>query len=140
MSSRLSEKNTQSSKLPPRFNKNKDFSFKPPSMIEMQSGSLKKGSIPPPPTNKGSGLLVFGTSNVVNHLDTDTMATKLRLPVRLVPAMKLETFEEKVKEVNPSRDWLVLIHGLGQYRFMQNANLISSNNILMAGPVKKCLT
>ena len=110
LSSRLSEKN----KFPPRFNKSKDNSYKPPSMIEMQSGSLKKGSIAPPPANKGQGLLVFGTSNVVNHLDTAVLSNTLKLPVRLVPAMKLETFEEKAMDVNPARDWLVLIHGLGK--------------------------
>lgn len=117
LSSRLTDKNSQNSRLPPRFNKNKDYTstVKPPSMVEMQSGSLKKGSAPlPPPANKGNGLLVFGTSNVMNHLDTLKMSKMCKLPVRLVAAMKLETFEEKVQEVNPSRDWLVLIHGLGK--------------------------
>ena len=115
--SRLSEKNS-SNAITNKFPKNKEFSatFKPPSMIEMQSGSLKKGSLPlPPPKNKGNGLLLFGTSNVVNNLDTVKLSKELKLPVRLIPAMKLNVFEEKVAHVDPSIDWLVLIHGLGMY-------------------------
>ena len=116
--SRSGDKNTQYLKTPPRIFQNRDIttSLKPPSMIEMQSGSLKKGSVPlPPPKNKGKGLLIFGTSNVVNNVNEDALSEKLSLPVRLVPAMKLEAFTEVVTQVNSSTDWLVLIHGLGEY-------------------------
>ena len=85
-------------------------------MVEMQSGSLRKGTLPmPPPKNKVNGLLIYGTSNVVNNLDTGKLSAEIKLPVRLIPAMKLETFEKCVSDVDPARDWLVLIHGLGTY-------------------------
>eukprot|EP00092_Neocalanus_flemingeri_P014343 GFUD01015471.1.p1 GENE.GFUD01015471.1~~GFUD01015471.1.p1 ORF type:complete len:1084 (+),score=275.69 GFUD01015471.1:206-3457(+) len=108
-----SEANHPSSKLPPRFQRQRENQPKPPSMIEMQSGSLKKGSLPPPPAGKGNGLLIFGTSNVVNHLDESKLASQLKIPVKCIPAMKLEVFQEKSILLNPSRDWLVLVHGLG---------------------------
>ena len=107
------EANHPSSKLPPRFQRQRENQPKPPSMIEMQSGSLKKGSLPPPPPGKGNGLLIFGTSNVVNHLDESKLATQLKIPVKCIPAMKLDVFQEKSILLNPSRDWLVLVHGLG---------------------------
>ena len=119
LSSRLSEKNLH--KTSSRPGRGKDTAaFKPPSFIEMQNVSLKKGSIPPPPANKGNGLLIFGTSNVVNNLDTVMLSNSLKIPVRLIPAMKFETFEKKALEVNPARDWLVLIHGLGKNRQITN--------------------
>ena len=119
LSSRLSEKNLH--KTSSRPGRGKDTAaFKPPSFIEMQNVSLKKGSIPPPPANKGNGLLIFGTSNVVNNLDTVMLSNSLKIPVRLIPAMKFETFEKKALEVNPARDWLVLIHGLGKNRQLIN--------------------
>merc|ERR1711888_82202 len=68
---------------------------------------------PPPLPGKGNGLLIFGTSNVVNHLDKSKLASQLKIPVRCIPAMKLEVFQEKSILLNPSRDWLVLVHGLG---------------------------
>eukprot|EP00090_Calanus_glacialis_P045897 TRINITY_DN8771_c0_g1_i1.p1 TRINITY_DN8771_c0_g1~~TRINITY_DN8771_c0_g1_i1.p1 ORF type:complete len:1155 (-),score=284.07 TRINITY_DN8771_c0_g1_i1:295-3714(-) len=107
------EGNQTSSKLPPRFQRQRENQTKPPSMIEMQSGSLKKGNLPPPPPGKGNGLLIFGTSNVVNHLDESKLASQLKIPVKCIPAMKLDVFQEKSILLNPSRDWLVLVHGLG---------------------------
>lgn len=113
INSRLSDKNTQ--KMPPRFSKTRELNhnFKPPSLLEMQSGTLKRGNLPPPPADKGNGLLIFGTSNVMNNLDAAKFSSFIRIPVRLVAAMKLELFQTAVAEVDPSRDWLVLIHGLG---------------------------
>lgn len=113
INSRLSDKNTQ--KIPPRFSKARELNhnFKPPSLLEMQSGSLKRGNLPPPPADKGNGLLIFGTSNVMNNLDATKFSSFIRIPVRLVAAMKLELFQTAVVDVDPSRDWLVLIHGLG---------------------------
>ena len=108
---RLSDKNALLNRT-----RSKDFpsTYKPPSMVEMQSGSLRKGTLPmPPPKNKVNGLLIYGTSNVVNNLDTGKLSAEIKLPVRLIPAMKLETFEKCVSDVDPGRDWLVLIHGLG---------------------------
>jgi len=107
------EGNQTSSKLPPRFQRQRENQAKPPSMIEMQSGNLKKGTLPPPPPGKGNGLLVFGTSNVVNHLDENNLSSQLKIPVKCIPAMKLDVFQEKSILLNPSRDWLVLVHGLG---------------------------
>lgn len=82
----------------------------------MQSGSLKKGTFPPPPPSskgKGQGLIVFGTSNVINNLEDSQLSRTIGIPVRSVGAMKLEAFHEKIGLLNPSHDWLVLIHGLG---------------------------
>jgi len=110
----VSIENSQNpNKIPPRFQRQRENQPKPPSMIEMQSGNLKKGSLPPPPSGKGNGLLIFGTSNVVNHLDESKLSSLLKIPVKCVPAMKLDVFQEKSILLNPSRDWLVLVHGLG---------------------------
>lgn len=114
-----------SSRLPPRFQKNREISSvgdtgsflaKHISVDEMKSINEKKGAFPRPPTGQGSGLLVFGTSNIVNYLKTEQLTAKLNIPVRLIPAMKQDVFEEKVEEVSPDRDWMVLVHGLGRYR------------------------
>merc|ERR1719319_347618 len=67
----------------------------------------------PPSSSKGKGLLVFGTSNVMNNLDAAQLSLTIGIPVRSVGAMKLEAFHQKVGLINPSQDWLVLIHGLG---------------------------
>ena len=119
-SSRLTDKNTHyhnQQKLPPRFSKPRELNhnFKPPSLVEMQSGTLKRGSnqLPPPPADKGTGLLVFGTSNVMNNLDAERFSKFIGINVRMVAAMRLELFQSAVAEIDPSRDWLVLIHGLG---------------------------
>ena len=82
---------------------------KPPSMVEMQSGSLKKGAVAAPPPGKGSGLLVLGSEAV----EESYLAAQLGLAVQTVPCPRLETFQAKAASLNPSRDWLVLLHGLG---------------------------
>ena len=132
-----SEKYTQNnnSRLPPRFQKNRENisgdvsssggggggfvgsrqAMKPPSLIEMQIESQKKIPFPRPPPGHGTGLLVFGTSNIVNYLQTERLSAELSMPVRLIPAMKMDVFEEKVEEVSPAKDWLVLVHGLGKW-------------------------
>jgi hypothetical protein len=61
----------------------------------------------------GSGLLVFGTSNVMNNLDTEEFSKMIGIPVRLEAAMRLDLFQTAVSKVDPSRDRLVLIHCLG---------------------------
>merc|ERR1719334_1496929 len=81
-------------------------------MIEMQSGSLKKGAALPPP-DPSLGLLIFGTSNVLGHLQDQELARNLRIPVRVEAATKLEMFREKVSCLDPGKDWLVLVHCLG---------------------------
>jgi len=86
---------------------------KPPSMIEMQSGSLKKGTFPAPPKGKGSGLIIFGNPNVVSHIDETLVSNELNVPVKVISTDTLGTFQEKSILLNPSRDWLVLLHGLG---------------------------
>ena len=109
--------------LPPRFLRQREANNqqnigpaqhqpKPPSMIEMQSGSLKKGAALPPP-DASLGLLIFGTSNVQNHLQEKELASQLRIPIKLESAPKLDLFQEKVKLLDPTRDWLVLVHCLG---------------------------
>ena len=92
-----------------RDNNNLQNNQKPPSMIEMQSGVLKKGSMILPPPGKGNGLLIFSS----HSLDEAALTTQLNVPVKYVPCHKLETFQEKAVLLNPSRDWLVLLHGLG---------------------------
>ena len=82
---------------------------KPPSMVEMQSGSLKKGSVTLPPPGKGNGLLIIGSEPV----DESSLSKQISVPVKYVPCSKLDQFAEKASLLNPSRDWLVLIHGLG---------------------------
>jgi hypothetical protein len=119
------------SRLPPRFQKNRDIPtaggsgdgsgqhqspqpVKELSMNEMQAASQRHVPFPRPPANHGRGLLVFGTSNIVNYLQTERLSAQLGgMPVRLIPAMKMDVFEEKVEEVSPTRDWIVLVHGLG---------------------------
>ena len=81
-------------------------------MIEMQSGSLKKGAAPPPP-GLNPGLLIFGTSNVLSHLEMEDFSRELGIPVKLEAAMKLDVFQQKVTCLDPTRDWLVLVHCLG---------------------------
>ena len=109
--------------LPPRFLRQREANHqlnvgpaqhppKPPSMIEMQSGNLKKGAALPPP-DSSLGLLIFGTSNVLNHLQENELANQLRIPIKLESSTKLDIFQEKVKLLDPTRDWLVLVHCLG---------------------------
>ena len=82
---------------------------KPPSLMEMQSGSLKKGGVSLPPTGKGNGLLILGSTSV----DEAALSSSLNIPVKYVQCNKLSQLQEKVVLLNPSRDWFVLLHGLG---------------------------
>ena len=58
-------------------------------------------------------LTVFGTSNVVNNLSESQLSEALFIPVRLISAMKLKEFKEKISLVEPEFDRIILIHGLG---------------------------
>ena len=58
-------------------------------------------------------LTVYGTSNVVNNFPQSELVETLNIPVRLIPAMKLQEFKEKIGMVDPALDRIVLIHGLG---------------------------
>jgi hypothetical protein len=58
-------------------------------------------------------LTIFGTSNVVNNLNESELGEDLSIPVRLIAAMKLGDFKEKIAMVDPEKDRLILIHGLG---------------------------
>ena len=102
-----------------RLQKHRDAQHKPPSMVEMQSGVLKKGGIPPPPPGKGNGLLIFGSSPV----DESFLNSETNIPVKFISCAKLEIFREKSSLLNPSRDWLVLVNGLGN-----DARIIAMTN------------
>ena len=56
---------------------------------------------------------MFGTSNVVNNLAESDLSEDLGIPVRLIPAMKLDSFRQEIAQVDPSKDRFVLVHGLG---------------------------
>ena len=43
----------------------------------------------------------------------DPLGEDLSIPVRLIAAMKLGDFKEKIAMVDPEKDRLILIHGLG---------------------------
>ena len=118
-----SDRNTREvTRIPPRFQKQRP----PPTATnsynsEKAAGSTENkpraanlpeasGSTPPPGCRR---LTIFGTSNVVNNLSESDLAESLNIPVRLIPAMKLEAFNEKIGMVDPELDRLVLIHGLG---------------------------
>ena len=69
-----------------------------------------KSSTPPASARR---LTIYGTSNVVNNLSESDLSKDLGVPVRLVPAMKLDAFQETIEMVDPELDRFVLIHGLG---------------------------
>ena len=102
-----------------RLQKHRDPQHKPPSMVEMQSGVLKKGVIPPPPPGKGNGLLILGSTQV----DESFLSEEINIPVKFLACPKLDIFKEKAILVNPSRDWLVLVNGLGN-----DARIIAMTN------------
>ena len=54
-------------------------------------------------------MLVFGSTTV----DEAALSESLNLPVKYVAVSKLSQLQEKVVLLNPSRDWFVLLHGLG---------------------------
>ena len=59
--------------------------------------------------NSAKRLTVFGTSNVVNNLNEGELSEELSIPVRLIPAMKLEVFKDKICQVDPEHDRLGMI-------------------------------
>ena len=50
---------------------------------------------------------------MVNNLNESELSEELSIPVRIIPAMKLEVFKDKISLVDPEMDRVVLIHGLG---------------------------
>ena len=110
------------SRLPPRFQRQREPQAspapavaKPPSMIEMQSGSLKRGvGLGAPPPGAGTGLLVVGPQQLLHYLNTATMAGQLGLPVDCLAGAGLEELEQQVARLKPDQHWLVLVHGLAQ--------------------------
>ena len=99
-----------SSRLPSRFQQrtSRDLTSntKPPSMVEMQS---EKGLCTLPTPGKGNGLVIFSSYLV----DEGVVSGLVNIPVKYIPCHNLDTFKEKSKLLNPNRDWLVLLHGLG---------------------------
>ena len=98
-------------RIPPRFQKQR------PSANQHQASEKVFGALPratsrsAPSTAKQ--LTIFGTSNVVNNLNETELGEDLSIPVRLIAAMKLGDFKEKIAMVDPEKDRLILIHGLG---------------------------
>jgi hypothetical protein len=98
-------------RIPPRFQKQR------PSANQHQASEKAFGALPratsrtAPSTAKQ--LTIFGTSNVVNNLNESELGEDLSIPVRLIAAMKLGDFKEKIAMVDPEKDRLILIHGLG---------------------------
>merc|ERR1711976_38340 len=103
-------------RIPPRFQKQRPAqqSYQSASSSEkvLNSGSLPRASSRTSP-EAARRLTIFGTSNVVNNLSTEVLESDLNIPVRLIPAMKLDAFKEKIGQVDPEVDRMVLIHGLG---------------------------
>ena len=103
-------------RIPPRFQKQRPAqqSYQSASSSEkvLNSGSLPRASSRTAP-EAARRLTIFGTSNVVNNLSTEVLENDLNIPVRLIPAMKLDAFKEKIGQVDPEVDRMVLIHGLG---------------------------
>lgn len=96
-------------RIPPRFQKQRPVHQHQAS--EKAQGLPRATSTTAPLSAKR--LTIFGTSNVVNNLNETELSEALNIPVRLIPAMKLEVFKEKIAMVDPLEDRLVLIHGLG---------------------------
>ena len=98
-------------RIPPRFQKQR------PSANQHQASEKALAALPratsrtAPSTAKR--LTIFGTSNVVNNLNETELGEDLGIPVRIIAAMKLDVFKEKIAMVDPEKDRLVLIHGLG---------------------------
>ena len=99
-----------SSRLPSRFQQrtSRDLTSntKPPSMVEMQS---EKGLCTLPTPGKGNGLVIFSSYLV----DENAVSGLVNIPVKYIPCHNLDSFKDKSKLLNPNRDWLVLLHGLG---------------------------
>ena len=109
-------------RIPPRFQKQRPAHQHQAS--EKAMGLPRATSRTAPSAAKR--LVIFGTSNVVNNLNESELAEQLNVPVRLIPAMKLEAFKEKIGMVDPESDRMVLIHGLGNDA--RNIALKSSKN------------
>ena len=97
-------------RIPPRFQKQR------PSANQHQASEKALG-LPRATTRTAPAtakqLTIFGTSNVVNNLNESELGDDLGVPVRIIPAMKLDVFKEKIAMVDPEKDRLILIHGLG---------------------------
>ena len=50
---------------------------------------------------------------MVNNLNETELGEDIGIPVRIIAAMKLDVFKEKIGMVDPDKDRMVLIHGLG---------------------------
>ena len=98
-------------RIPPRFQKQRPAPQQSYQATEKASGLPRASNRTAPASAKR--LTIFGTSNVVNNLSTEVLEQDLNIPVRLIPAMKLYDFKEKIGQVDPESDRLVLIHGLG---------------------------
>ena len=104
-------------RIPPRFQKQRPLhqhsaASDKPSAKPFSNVNLPRATSRTAPTS-ANRLTIFGTSNVVNNLDESFVSDNLSIPVRLIPAMKLEVFKEKIGMVDPEKDRLVLVHGLG---------------------------
>ena len=97
-------------RIPPRFQKQRP-SANQHQASEKALGLPRATSRTAPATAKQ--LTIFGTSNVVNNLNESELGDDLGVPVRIIPAMKLDVFKEKIAMVDPEKDRLILIHGLG---------------------------
>ena len=49
----------------------------------------------------------------MNNLSESDLSIALGVPVRVIPAMVLDVFREKIEMVDPELDRFVLVHGLG---------------------------
>jgi hypothetical protein len=98
-------------RIPPRFQKQRpqhQTSEKPAA----QQQKLPRATSKTPPA-LAKRLIIFGTSNVVNNLTEADLSEELNIPVMVIPAMKLEDFRVNIGLVDPEKDRMVLIHGLG---------------------------
>ena len=102
-------------RIPPRFQKQRpaqqSYQSSASSSEKVTSRLPRASSSKAPDASRR--LTIFGTSNVVNNLSTEVLENDLKLPVRLIPAMKLHDFKEQIGQVDPEVDRMVLIHGLG---------------------------
>ena len=107
-------------RIPPRFQKQRPLhqhsassgKQSPRSRMSARDRNLPRATSRSAPST-ANRLTVFGTSNVVNNLSESQLSEALFIPVRLISAMKLKEFKEKISLVEPEFDRIVLIHGLG---------------------------
>jgi len=100
-------------KIPLKFQKQ---STKAPNTYS-QRKAIKERNLPKARSEEAPAsarrLTIFGTSNVVNNLIESDLSKELGVPVRIIPAMRLDVFQEKIELVDPELDRFVLIHKLG---------------------------